>query len=164
MAAVVAMNAANTFDCADGACTALGVMALAGRGIAAPALLGFLPWNLFARRGPERVPVAYLGDSGSHLVGMLIAARPDAWILLALPLLDLTRLSFLRLRAGRRPWHGDRLHLAHRLQQRGLGDVAVVSVLAMILLAGRLTDPWIESLAVSLGAFLVVVWGSRDRS
>lgn len=136
---VLAMNAANTFDCSDGACGTLGVVGLAGRSVAAPALLGFLPWNVFVRRGSERVPIAYLGDSGSHLVGVLLASCPQAWGILLLPLLDLGRLSVVRLRQGRRPWDGDRLHLAHALERRGLGSKAVLGLLLVLLLGLRLT-------------------------
>ena len=137
LVAMVAMNAANTFDCADGACSLLGLVALAGRSALAPGLLAFLPYNLFLRRGTERVPLAYLGDSGSHMVGVALAAEPAAWPLLALPVLDLLRLSWVRTRAGGRPWHGDRRHLAHRLERAGLGALSTAAVLGTILLAGR---------------------------
>lgn len=157
--AVVAMNAANTFDCADGACGALGVVALTGRSVAAPALLGFLPWNVFVRRGPERVPLAYLGDSGSHLVGVLVASCPEARWVLVLPLLDLGRLCVLRVRQGRRPWDGDRLHLAHELERRGLGVLAVLGVLLGMLVLGRLAGwGWV------LGLFLGLVGWVRSRA
>ncbi len=138
VAGVVAMNAANTFDCSDGACGTLGVVGLAGRSVAAPALLGFLPWNVFVRRGSERVPIAYLGDSGSHLVGVLLASCPEAWGILLLPLLDLGRLSVVRIRQGRRPWDGDRLHLAHALERRGLGNLGVLGLLLAILVGLRM--------------------------
>ena len=136
------MNAANTFDCADGACGTLGVVGLAGRSVAAPALLGFLPWNVFFRRGSERVPIAYLGDSGSHLVGVLLAGCPEAWGILLLPLLDLGRLSLVRIKQGRRPWDGDRLHLAHALERRGLSNLGVLGLLLAILLGLRLALDW----------------------
>ncbi|MDE0913628.1 MAG: hypothetical protein OSB57_00450 [Planctomycetota bacterium] len=142
LVAVVAMNAANTFDCADGACGTLGVVGLAGRSVAAPALLGFLPWNVFFRRGSERVPIAYLGDSGSHLVGVLLAGCPEAWGILLLPLLDLGRLSLVRIKQGRRPWDGDRLHLAHALERRGLSNLGVLGLLLAILLGLRLALDW----------------------
>ena len=143
---VLAMNAAKTFDCSDGACGTLGVVGLAGRSVAAPALLGFLPWNVFVRRGSERVPIAYLGDSGSHLVGVLLASCPQAWGILLLPLLDLGRLSLVRIRQGRRPWDGDRLHLAHALERRGLGHLGVLGLLLGLLLGLRLALAWAGSL------------------
>ncbi len=121
--ALVALNAVNTFDNADGAATSVGALGLAlGAPLAALALLGFLPSNVDGRRpaaaGRRAAPTAYLGDSGSHLVGMLVALCPPAWPALTLPLVDLARLSFVRTRAGSRPWIGDRRHLAHRLEAR----------------------------------------------
>jgi UDP-GlcNAc:undecaprenyl-phosphate GlcNAc-1-phosphate transferase len=136
--AVLAQNLVNTWDNADGAATTLGACGLSvalpyGSGFGLGAMLGFLPHNLFVRRG--KVPSAYLGDSGSHLLALvLLAAGPSAWLVLWLPLLDLARLSWVRVRAGSRPWIGDRRHLAHRLEAKGLGPVAVVAVLLVLTL------------------------------
>ena len=135
--AVVAQNAFNTFDNADGATTSLGVLALAVHApVFAGPLVGFLPWNLNGRRaeGRRATPTAYLGDAGSHLLGMLILLVPAAWPALALPLFDLGRLTVRRLRVGSLPWIGDRRHLAHRLATLGLGPVAVCLFLAAVAL------------------------------
>jgi UDP-GlcNAc:undecaprenyl-phosphate GlcNAc-1-phosphate transferase len=137
-AGLTVLNLANTFDNADGACAALSAAALLC--VAAPLagpVLGFLPFNLNARGGhdPRRTPTAYLGDAGSHLLGLLVllALGPLAAVAaLLLPALDLGRLAWLRLREGRRPWHGDRRHLAHRLAAAGLGRPAVVLVLLLV--------------------------------
>jgi len=129
--AVVAMNAINTFDNADGAVVALGLLAFAPVAAVRSALLGFLPFNLPWRRGGA--PAAYLGDSGSHVVGLLIAWHPAARLALLLPLLDLGRLVFVRLSRGQAPWVGDRRHLAHRLEAAGLPRPAVA--LALVLAA-----------------------------
>jgi hypothetical protein len=45
----------------------------------------------------------------------LLLLTPLAWPVFVLPALDLARLSVARLRAGSRPWIGDRRHIAHRL-------------------------------------------------
>lgn len=141
-AALAAMNAANTFDNADGAllaCCGAPLLALgAPAGAAAAALL---PWNL--ARGGAR---AYLGDSGSHFLGLLLlVAHPAAWTLLCLPACDLLLVALERLRAGQAPWRGDRRHLAHRLQRAGWTRVAVAGALcaaALLPLAGeRLAGP-----------------------
>ncbi|MDP6538385.1 MAG: hypothetical protein QF903_13620 [Planctomycetota bacterium] len=129
--AVAAMNLVNTFDNADGAAAGLG---LAGLAVATPAaagaLAGFLPFNLWLRRrGDAR---AYLGDSGSHLVGMVLLLEPAAWPVLLLPGLDLARVSLARLREGRPVWSADRLHLAHRLQAAGLAPTPVAALLVGI--------------------------------
>jgi len=150
--AIVAMNAVNTFDNADGAATTLCLAALWPHGGARAALLGFLPFNLFVRRrgtGGERPPVAMLGDSGSHLLGVMVAATPGAEPLLLVPLLDLGRLALVRERLGRRPWEGDRRHLAHRFEALGLGPVAVAGCLL-----GLLLPTWLAA-RIGAGSFMV---------
>jgi len=120
LGAVLVLNLLNTYDNSDGAAVSLGLLALAAPlPAAAGALGGFLPFNLGPSRRGGR-PAAYLGDSGSHLLGMLVVLSPAAWPALALPALDLSRLSVERWLRGSRPWIGDREHLAHRLEARGL--------------------------------------------
>lgn len=132
--AALGLAAANTFDNADGALGLLGAAALVPVSLPLSALsAGFLPWNLWLRRDASR-PLAYLGDSGSHLLGLLLLADPLTAPILLLPLLDLLRLSWVRWRAGSRPWIGDRRHLAHRLQARGLNPTAVAAILLVIAL------------------------------
>lgn len=130
LAACVALNLINTFDNADGAASGLACAALL---VPAPffsaALAAFLPFNV-ARRGGR--PRAILGDAGSHVVGVLILLVPSAWPALALPALDLARLCLVRLRAGAAPWSGDRRHLAHRLELRGLAPAQVALVLLAV--------------------------------
>lgn len=129
--AALACNVWNTFDNADGAAAGLAGTGLALLGIpSGAAVLGFLPWNLLLRRVGE--PRAYLGDGGSHLLGMTVLVEPAAWPLAVLPALDLARVSVLRLAAGQRPWVGDRRHLAHDLQRRGLGPLAVCCLLVAL--------------------------------
>jgi UDP-GlcNAc:undecaprenyl-phosphate GlcNAc-1-phosphate transferase len=152
--ALLAQNAANTFDNADGALPALAALALRTELPVVGALLGLLPANLLFRRGAERVPHCYLGDAGSHVVGILWAATPSAWPVLLLPCADLLRLAVVRLRAGHKPWQGDRQHLAHRLEARGLPPVAVVLVLVGIALPSAFAAP--DSALHSLGWFLTV--------
>ena len=135
--AVLAQNAFNTFDNADGATTSLGILALAFHApVFAGPLLGFLPWNLNARArdGARGTPTAYLGDAGSHLLGLLILLVPAAWPAFALPLFDLLRLCVRRLRVGSRPWIGDRRHLAHRLAHAGLSPRRVCLLLSAVAL------------------------------
>jgi len=128
--AVIAMNTVNTFDNCDGAAAGFGVTALAlPAPTAAGALLGFLPWNLRAASAGR--PKAYLGDAGSHAIGMWIACTPSAWPALALPLLDLMRVVWLRWRAGQAPWIGDRRHLPQALERHGIGGWARTALLAL---------------------------------
>jgi UDP-GlcNAc:undecaprenyl-phosphate GlcNAc-1-phosphate transferase len=147
LAALVAQNALNTFDNADGAAAALAMCGLvSGAAVGAAAVAGFLPFNLWlgVRDSGSRAftPRAYLGDSGSHFLGLALLASPLGWIALCLPLFDLARVSAVRIAHGIPPWIGDRRHLAHRLQAVGLRSTAVVAVLLAVaappMLAGGL--------------------------
>jgi len=164
--APVFANAINTFDNADGA-----VGAVAGAGLLragspwAPALLGFLVPNLFLRRGAsggpspmrDADPVAYLGDGGSQLVALVLLADDASWGALVLPLADLLRVALLRLRRGARPWVGDRRHLAHRLQRRGLGPLAVASCLLGIAAPSLLLGLGLEGVVATLGLYALTL-------
>jgi UDP-GlcNAc:undecaprenyl-phosphate/decaprenyl-phosphate GlcNAc-1-phosphate transferase len=153
--AMVAMNAVNTWDNADGAAGGLALVALACSPLGG-AVAGFLPWNL-ARRPAEDVPYAYLGDAGSHLIGVAIAATPGAGWVLVLPLLDLARLVWVRTRSGSRPWRGDRRHLAHRLQGTGLGPVRIAGLLTLLAAAPLAGHRFLGAPGTWIGAGLTLV-------
>ncbi len=140
------INAFNFMDNMNGLCAGLGAIgalifgllaAAGGQYLVAPlaflmcgALLGFLPHNFPEAR-------AFLGDSGSHLVGYMLAVMAilphfyrvsvtPEWavlsplLVLAIPLLDLVWVVLLRL-SMRKPFYvGDTNHLSHRLVRRGL--------------------------------------------
>ncbi len=139
LAVAAAANLANTFDHADGALGALALLglALAPSPAAAGAVAGFLPRNLDAGRpagaSPDAraAPSAYLGDAGSHLLGVLLLLTPPAWPVLVLPALDLARLARARLAAGSRPWIGDRRHIGHLLARGGRSPRRVAALLAL---------------------------------
>ena len=153
----LALNIWNTFDNADGAATGVGALALLSVGSpAAGPVLGFLGCNL----RPRGSAAAYLGDSGSHLLGCLVLLHPGAWPLMLLPALDLFRVSCLRISEGRAPWRGDRLHLAHRMQRRGLGPVRVAASLYLVAALPLLWPGW-PGLFLGLFGFLFSVWASR---
>jgi UDP-GlcNAc:undecaprenyl-phosphate GlcNAc-1-phosphate transferase len=154
---VTVINAFNFMDNMNGLCAGLGAIGAYHFAVLAAqdsqylvaliafltfgALLGFLPYN-FPRA------VAFLGDSGSHLVGYLLAVlailphfyslrHPRPWavliplLVLALPLLDLVWVVLLRWRGGQPFYHGDTNHLSHRLVRRGLNRwQAVVAIWA----------------------------------
>jgi UDP-N-acetylmuramyl pentapeptide phosphotransferase/UDP-N-acetylglucosamine-1-phosphate transferase len=132
LAGVAAQNAANTFDNADGALCAVAGVGLACASPLSGAVLAFLPFNLGGRGILRRVPRAWLGDGGSHLLGLLLLTTPVAWAALVLPALDLARVACLRARDGQPIWRGDRRHLAHALEARGLGPAAVDLVLVLL--------------------------------
>ena len=109
--------------------------------------VGFLPHNFH----PARL---FMGDSGSLMLGLLLAAatitmtgnidpgqvggNPSVAILLpvvlplailSLPLLDVLLAVVRRTRAGRRPWAPDAEHLHHRMLRIGHTHVQAVLVL-----------------------------------
>jgi UDP-GlcNAc:undecaprenyl-phosphate GlcNAc-1-phosphate transferase len=164
---VTVTNALNFNDNMNGLCGGLGLVAaawiafLAARNgqylvaslalLVAGALAGFLPYN-FPRAS------VFLGDSGSHLVGYLLAvlailphfysaklAAPSRLavlsplFILAVPLVDLARVVCVRTLAGRPFWLGDTNHLSHRLVRAGLTKPQAVGVLwAAAAVAGSL--------------------------
>jgi UDP-GlcNAc:undecaprenyl-phosphate GlcNAc-1-phosphate transferase len=152
------INAFNFMDNMNGLCAGLGAisswyfaMIAAGDGqylvtivafLTFGALLGFLPYNFPNAR-------AFLGDSGSHLVGYLLAVlailphfytvrHPRHWavfiplLVLAIPLLDLVQVVLVRWRLGKPFYHGDTNHLSHRLVQLGLPKSRAVEVLWLV--------------------------------
>jgi len=124
--AVIAQNVANTFDHADGTLGSLAfVGCLGARAPFAGAIAAFLGANLArpARGGP---PYAYLGDSGSHVLGILLLATPAGQAALTLPAIDLVRVVWMRVRAGDPIWRGDRRHLGQRLAAAGRSPTRVV--------------------------------------
>jgi len=129
--ALLAMNAINFFDNSDGAAGGLSALTFC---VASPlvgwALLGFLPFNL--KRRTPRAPFAYLGDSGSHLLGMWFVLHIAAWPALCLPVCDSVQVCLSRWREGAPLWRADRLHLAHRLERAGVSRGAIVAVLLLV--------------------------------
>src|ERR1043166_6784527 len=149
------INAFNFMDNMNGLCSGLGAIGCAYFGLIAAlngqylvtiiacltfgALAGFLPYNFPNAR-------AFLGDSGSHLVGYLLAVlailphfytirHPRHWavliplLVLAIPLLDMVQVVLVRWRLGKPFYHGDTNHLSHRLVQLGLSKVRAVEIL-----------------------------------
>jgi UDP-GlcNAc:undecaprenyl-phosphate GlcNAc-1-phosphate transferase len=109
--------------------------------------LGFLPHNF----NPARV---FMGDSGSMLIGLLLASAtisitgqvdptPVSQLklvpaffplvlplaVLALPLVDLLLAVVRRTRAGRMPWQPDKMHLHHRLLALGHSHARAVLIM-----------------------------------
>lgn len=146
--------------------------------IVAGAALGFLPWNF----NPARI---FMGDSGSMLLGFLLAAatisgvgRTDAptnsdlaalaipvaipLLVLAVPLTDVAFAILRRMRRGRPVTRPDKEHIHHRLVEIGHSHRAAVLVMYLwsALLAGTaLFITFIRSrpLAVALVAGVMVV-------
>ena len=163
---VTVINAFNFMDNMNGLCAGLGAIGAWHFGVIAAAdgqylvaliallacgaLLGFLPHNFPKAR-------AFLGDAGSHLTGYLLAVlailphfytahrpRPLAvltpLLVLAVPLLDLVWVVFLRWRMGLPFYVGDTNHLSHRLVRAGCSPTsAVLLIWLAAALLGSLT-------------------------
>ena len=154
-------NAFNLLDNMDGLAGSLGVVAASCFALSAAfvspnrdifiiaaalalALLGFIPYNL-RLSGPARV---FMGDSGSQLIGFVLAALglmasyKEAGttiatvalpvLILAVPILDTTLVTTLRLRSGRSVTQGGRDHTSHRLVYRGLSERRAVLFLVAV--------------------------------
>ena len=180
---VVMTNAFNIVDVADGLLAGLALPALAAMGALLAvtgfndiatislaftgALLGFLPFNV----SPGRI---MLGDSGSLPVGGLVAilvllipsqAAPGptaqwALLLTGVVLLEVTQISWRRVRLGIPPWRGSPHHLVFWLVDRGLPlpwAVALLSFVQAVLLVpfGLATGSWLWLAPV--GAALLIL-------
>lgn len=160
-------NAFNFTDNMNGLCAGLGLIA-AGfiaalaitNGEPLPALVGVALAGAIAGFLPSNYPkaTAFLGDSGSHLLGFILATlvlEPAVWkqtrahlpaidrigppLLLAVPLLDLCWVTVLRIVNGRPFYIGDNNHLSHQLARRGLPRATAVATLWLLaLLCGGL--------------------------
>jgi UDP-GlcNAc:undecaprenyl-phosphate GlcNAc-1-phosphate transferase len=158
---VTVTNAMNFLDNMDGLCTGVGlvcallfafiagvqhqyfvcVLALALAG----ALLGFLPSNF----KPAKI---FLGDSGSHFIGYMLAVLPVLTtfyreettpthlpvliplLVLAVPLFDMALVCWMRLQRGQWVSVGDTTHLSHRLVKLGLPQSWAVTLIYLITL------------------------------
>lgn len=141
----------------------------------AGAALGFLPWNMSKRRK------LFMGDSGSLLLGFLLAAislgarysevndaGPFAPLLiLFVPAFDTLFVSVLRLNQGKSPFLGSKDHFALRLEKMGLSRNSVVIVAGVVaatlgLCAFLVTQlPLREAVAVYLLVAGLVLYASR---
>ncbi len=120
--------------------------------------LGFLPYNL-RLHGPAAV---FMGDSGSQVLGFAVGALgpATAWtvagstvatlllpiLILAVPILDTTLVTVVRLLEGRPVSRGGRDHTSHRLVYQGLSDKRAVVLLAIVSGALGLTSLGYERL------------------
>ncbi|MDQ5821366.1 MAG: Gfo/Idh/MocA family oxidoreductase, partial [Actinomycetota bacterium] len=108
------------------------------------ACLGFLPFNL-RPRGPA---LMFMGDSGSQVLGFALGVLGLASsykvagttvatlvlpiLILAVPILDTTLVTIVRLLEGRPVYQGGRDHSSHRLVYHGLSERRAVVLLAVI--------------------------------
>jgi UDP-GlcNAc:undecaprenyl-phosphate GlcNAc-1-phosphate transferase len=144
------------------------------------ACAGFLPFNL--RRG--RAAAVFMGDSGSQVLGFALAALglTASWkvagttvatlllpiLVLAVPILDTTLVTIVRLLDGRPVYQGGRDHTSHRLVYQGLSERRAVVLLAVISAALGATSlfyavldiGWVTLIGVLLTFALLVQFAS----
>ena len=154
-------NAFNLLDNMDGLAATLAAIAAAffaidavtihpNRGVLVLSLallfaaLAFLPFNIW----PGRKAEMFMGDSGSQVLGFALAAfgLASSWkvagttvatlllplLVLAVPILDTTLVTVVRLLEGRPIYQGGRDHTSHRLVYHGLSERRAVVLLAVI--------------------------------
>jgi UDP-GlcNAc:undecaprenyl-phosphate GlcNAc-1-phosphate transferase len=108
------------------------------------AALGFLPFNL----RPRRPAAVFMGDSGSQVLGFVLAALglATSWkvaestvatlllplLVLAIPILDTALVATSRAAEGRPITQGGRDHTSHRLVRGGLGERSTVVLLTAV--------------------------------
>jgi UDP-GlcNAc:undecaprenyl-phosphate GlcNAc-1-phosphate transferase len=108
------------------------------------ACAGFLPFNL----RPGKSATVFMGDSGSQVIGFGLAALAlaSSWtvagttvatillplLVLAVPILDTTLVTTVRLTQRRPVTQGGRDHSSHRLVYYGLSEANAVLLLALV--------------------------------
>jgi UDP-GlcNAc:undecaprenyl-phosphate GlcNAc-1-phosphate transferase len=146
----------------------------------AGACAGFLPFNL----RPKRSAAVFMGDSGSQVLGFALAALglTASWkvagttvatlllpvLVLAVPILDTTLVTVVRLLDGRPVYQGGRDHTSHRLVYHGLSEKRAVVLLAVIsaalgatsLFYAVLDNAWVTLIGVLLTFALLVQFAS----
>jgi UDP-GlcNAc:undecaprenyl-phosphate GlcNAc-1-phosphate transferase len=173
---VAITNSVNFLDNMNGLCAGVGAVAAltlaavnyrsgaftaaTGSAALAGACLGFLPYNWPRAR-------IFLGDTGSMLIGFLLAAVSVMGVytrgaqvpvlavftplfVFGVPVLDLLLVTVIRLRIGHPPWVGDRRHISHRLVRRGMHPAAAVATL------------WAAGAACGLAALLLPTVGAEQ--
>ncbi len=138
------MNALNLSDNMDGLAAGLGIIAggffysITGDVLAlmlCGALAGFLLFNY----QPASI---YMGDSGSLLVGLILALLPMrssvsiapvvTMLILAVPLFDTSMVTVTRAFRKRPPWKGGRDHVSHLLARQLFGKRQAVIFLYFV--------------------------------
>ena len=146
--------------------TAVLIAALSG------SLLGFLYYNF----NPAQI---FMGDGGSYFIGFIVAgvsvislvksaiatAVLLPFLVLAVPILDMSAVIITRLSKGQSPFTADRSHLHHRLLRAGLSHRAAVYLIYALTLwassfALALADipNWVAILASTTGLLGCTTW------
>jgi len=113
-------------------------------------LLGSLLAFIYFNKTPAKI---FMGDTGSLLIGLVLALLTIKFIefnkinegpyhiasvpavaigILIVPLFDLARVFYIRIRSGKSPFHADRNHLHHRLLDLGFSHMKIAALLSII--------------------------------
>jgi UDP-N-acetylmuramyl pentapeptide phosphotransferase/UDP-N-acetylglucosamine-1-phosphate transferase len=109
-----------------------------------------------------------MGDGGSYFIGFVLAASSAIglmqepsfsltllpFLILAVPLADMTRVIAVRLFNGKSPFIGDQNHLHHRFLKAGLSVKTVVSLMYNLI---WLTGSWAIVLAGVPAGWIAIV-------
>lgn len=122
------------------------------------ACLGFLVFNFY----PAKI---FLGESGSMFIGFMLAVLAiigggklaTALLVMAIPMLDLLRVIFIRLRRKQPLFVGDREHLHFRLVDSGFSQRKTVIILYVLSFLFGLTTLFLQSLQKFYALLFLVV-------
>lgn len=180
------INAFNFIDGINGLMASISTIAFLGFGFLF-AHQGFTEWAVlcaaasggliaFLRYNFGRQAKIFMGDNGSTVIGLLLGVcflqsleingaivdRYTLWaaILIALPLVDLARIVFLRLRQGLSPFHADRQHFHHLFVDNGWSAPKVCRMVigfngALLLCCWNFPYPLVQA-TLSIAAYLVL--------
>lgn len=131
--------------------------------------LGFLRYNF----NPAQI---FMGDGGAYFIGFTLAgigviglvksvtavAVVLPYIILAVPILDMSAVILDRLRRGKSPFQADKRHLHHRLLQAGLSQrLTVIFIYSLTLWVGSLAMAFSgmpSGLGYAIGATVVLTF------
>lgn len=145
----------------------VGLVALIFAGVC----LGFLIFNFH----PAKI---FLGEGGSLFIGFILGILAvisggkiaTALLVMAIPILDLIRVIYLRIRNHRHVFEGDREHLHFRLRDAGFSERGTVLFLYAVAFIFGLTTLFLQSKAklVTLAGLAVVmclvgIWLKQTR-
>jgi UDP-N-acetylmuramyl pentapeptide phosphotransferase/UDP-N-acetylglucosamine-1-phosphate transferase len=200
---IVITNAFNLIDGIDGLAASIGILSAATFGswyyalgmtqyaILSFALIGSLLGFLWFNRSPAKI---FMGDTGSMLVGLIVAilaikfidsirtlprAHPHKILtvpvftlsVLIVPLYDTLRVFLVRMLKKKSPFSADRSHIHHLLVDRGLSHMqstAILVVFNLVMIVGAFYAQGIRG-EIQIAALLLIptaftVWLLRTRS
>ena len=185
---IVIVNAFNLIDGIDGLSALLsikfflltgGIITIASKEmyLVIPSVVGAIAGFLFFNFNPSKK--VFLGDTGALLLGSLITffifyildsenyiitddfiSRPLMVILLIIyPLADTLRASLIRMYKGRSPFLADRVHLHHRLIDKGLSHYGASTLILILSISVLLLGFLLSSLfSLSICSMLIFVY------